>query len=59
MTINFGTHDVQITTDGNDGYLVSSAPITSASGIINMMVINQGDYDNLSPPDDDTLYFII
>ena len=58
MTINLGTHDVQVITDGNDGYLVSSAPVTYASGIINMMVMNQGDYDNITP-DNDTLYFII
>ena len=35
-----------------------SEPITNASGVVNMMVINSGTYDGITP-DANTLYFIV
>jgi len=34
-----------------------SEPVNLASGVLNMMIINQGDYDALTP-DANTIYFI-
>ena len=35
-----------------------SEPVTNASGVTNMMVINSGDYEGITP-DANTLYFIV
>ena len=42
----------------NGSGIPHSEPVALASGVINMMVMNQGDYDALSPKSSTTLYFI-
>ena len=44
-------------TAGGSG-IPASEPITGASGVVNMMVINSGDYEGITP-DANTLYFIV
>ncbi len=51
----------------NDGYypkfngsgLPISSPVTGASGVNNIMVMNEGDYTSLSSKDANTLYFLV
>jgi hypothetical protein len=42
----------------NGSGIPHSQPVTLASGVLNMMVMNQGDYDSLTPKNSQTIYFI-
>jgi len=51
----------------NDGYypkfngsgIPLSHPVTNASGVNNMMIINSGDYTSLASKDPNTIYFLV